>query len=175
MRGMQTHDRDLNHPILCRSWYSAYHRTSSGLTRDAATTALHCRSWICNGCTVFPSRPSTAAQPRTEVLEPPCRISKPTLRILQWNADGLSTKVQQQHDRLAEFAGEVATFHSIAAATLARNFTRYSYRPADSYSSQRTVSATQLFAPSNGMQMGSLPKSRSFDNGHALCILFLFK
>ncbi len=34
-------------------------------------------------------------------LEPPCRKSKPTLRIRQWNADGLSTKVQEQRDRLA--------------------------------------------------------------------------
>ncbi len=37
----------------------------------------------------------------TEVSKPPYRTSKPTLRILQWNTDGLSTKVQELHDRLA--------------------------------------------------------------------------
>ncbi len=38
---------------------------------------------------------------RTEISEPACRTSKPTLRILQWNADGLSTKAQELRDRLA--------------------------------------------------------------------------
>ncbi len=89
-------------PLLCCCCDSAYHRSCSGLTKDAATTALHGGSWICNRCAVAPpSRSNTVAQSRTEVSEPPCRTSKPTLRILQWNADGLYTKVQELRDRLA--------------------------------------------------------------------------
>ncbi len=62
----------------------------------------HGGSWICNRCAVVPpSRSNTAAQARTEVSEPPYRTSKPTLFILRWNADGLSTKVQELRDRLA--------------------------------------------------------------------------
>ncbi len=52
-------------------------------------------------CACPPSRLNTTAQSRTEVLEPPCRKRKPTLRILQWNADDLSIKVQELRDRLA--------------------------------------------------------------------------
>ncbi len=89
-------------PLLCSCCDSAYHRSCSELTKDAATAALHGGSWICNRCAVVPpSRPNIAAQPRTEVSEPPCRTSKHMLRILQWNADGLSTKVQELRDRLA--------------------------------------------------------------------------
>ncbi len=99
---MQTHDREQHHPFFMQLLRLAYNRSCSGLTRDAATAALHGGSWICKRCAVVPSgRPNTAAQPRTEISEPPCRTSKPTLRILQWNADGLSTKVQELRDGLA--------------------------------------------------------------------------
>ncbi len=38
---------------------------------------------------------------RTPLSETPCHPNKPTLHILRWNADGLSTKVQELRDSMA--------------------------------------------------------------------------
>ena len=74
------------------------------LSRDAADRAKQSPSaWICTRCNSFlaPDSPATTTTRRSisEKLQKSC---KPSVKIVQWNADGLSTKVYELKNTLSE-------------------------------------------------------------------------
>ncbi len=86
-----------------------FHRSCSGLTRDAAAAAFARNIWICSQCTTTPPQLRQGPlQTNRFVSEPANRVSQSALRILQWNADGLSTKVHELRQRLLSDPGNVA-------------------------------------------------------------------
>ncbi len=87
-------------PLTCSSCHTTFHHSCSGLTRDADAAALARTSWICRPCTTTPSQLRQGPlQTNRLVSKPANRVSQSALRILQWNADGLSTKVHELRQR----------------------------------------------------------------------------
>ncbi len=82
LRRLHTHDRDLHYPNICSCYDAAYHRSCSGLTRDAAKAALHGGSLFRKRYTAAPpSKPKGFTKPRTEVSEPPSRAIRPKKQL----------------------------------------------------------------------------------------------
>ncbi len=91
--GVQMHHRLQYRP-------SFYH-PSSGLTRDNAAAALARNSRTCRRYTT--ALPQLCQRPlpiSRFVSQPAIRISQSAVRILQWNANGLSTKVHELRQRV---------------------------------------------------------------------------
>ncbi len=80
---------------------TAFHRSCSGLSRDAAAAALARNGWICGRCTTTqPHLRQGPLQTNMFVSKSANRVSHSALRILQWNADGISTKAHLLGQRL---------------------------------------------------------------------------
>ena len=81
----------------CCTCLQLFHRSCTGLTKDSIDPILKANNWACQKCCANGSHPSNLPaheQPR-EKHEP--RHCGPTgsLRILQWNADGLNPKIAE--------------------------------------------------------------------------------
>ena len=81
----------------CCTCLQLFHRSCTGLTKDSIDPILKANNWACQKCCANGSHPSNLpahGQPR-EKHEP--RHCGPTgsLRILQWNADGLNPKIAE--------------------------------------------------------------------------------
>ena len=79
----------------------------SGLTRNGASALLALADdWTCEECTHCENREyTTTTQPYSDASEKYVGLDKTSLdklAILQWNADGLSTKVTELRERLVE-------------------------------------------------------------------------
>ncbi len=100
LRRMPPHDC-CQHPAVRLQRFdctTAYHRTCSGLSRDAANTVTNTGHWTCPRClaTAAPAQPLT----RRYISEPKHHQCRQLLGILQWNADGLVTKQHELKLRL---------------------------------------------------------------------------
>ncbi len=95
---LQPQHRVQYHPRTCSCCHTAFHRSCYGLTRDAAAAALARNSWIYRRCTTTPP------QLRQGPLQTNRFVSEAANRVnqlaLQWNADGLPTKVHELRQRL---------------------------------------------------------------------------
>ena len=90
-------------PVCCRECNADYHKKCSGLTRDAVEALLtRGGGWTCPDCAPpLAPEPHNPGPPGREVSEPPAvRLSG--LRILQYNANGLSTKLYELTDALRD-------------------------------------------------------------------------
>ncbi len=85
-------DCNIDH-LTSSSCHIPFHHSCSGLTSDAAATALARNSWICRRCTTTPPQLRQGQlQTNRFVSDPANRVSQSALRIPQWNADGHSPK-----------------------------------------------------------------------------------
>ena len=92
-------------PITCDQCKKPYHAKCTKLTRDAAAKAKEIPgAWTCKRCITLSAPTPSPTDPSkfrsvSEKLQKKC---KPSLKIYQWNADGLATKIYELKNRLAE-------------------------------------------------------------------------
>ena len=94
-------------PVECFSCKSSFHKAclvKSGHSRDEVELISSLQEWLCSVCDSPPPAPAPSS---TSTLDEAIETSQPfdcsgksSLRILQWNADGLSTKWPELEDRL---------------------------------------------------------------------------
>ncbi len=87
-------------PFVWNHCTTAYHRTCSGLSRDAANTVASTGHWSCPRCLATAAPAPAHPLPSRFIAEPKHYQCRQILRILQWNADGLATKQHELRLRL---------------------------------------------------------------------------
>ncbi|PAA62320.1 hypothetical protein BOX15_Mlig029675g1 [Macrostomum lignano] len=127
-----TTDRDLNDPsdaqrrycakcstairrgvafVKCNSCSAAYHKCCTGLNRNAADAAAR-SPWDCPVCTArTQGAPApSAATSRVPLQDKVARDTKfaDSLRLLQWNADGIASKLPELAERLSDSDIDIA-------------------------------------------------------------------
>ena len=89
--------------IKCDMCEQLFHQCCTALSRDAikALKAGTAAPWICHTCNnpVDPNFVETV-EPTREISETQLGLTRDSLKILQWNADGLGTKTVELTDRL---------------------------------------------------------------------------
>ena len=98
--------RDIR-PIMCRACRKSYHKVCPNVPRLEADMHALNGTWTCSRCSAAPVAPHTQPVP-VEVSEPPVSSSRSTLRILQWNADGIRPKLAELEDRLRSLQIDIA-------------------------------------------------------------------
>ena len=101
-------------PLVCSSCDGAFHKsclTRSGHTRDEIEILCCLQEWKCDKC----SSPPAPVPSTTSTLDDAIESSQPfqgevksSLKILQWNADGLSTKWPELNERLKKEQIDIA-------------------------------------------------------------------
>ena len=90
--------------LKCMQCLQFYHKQSkcSGLTRDTVKVLMEANSeWMCPECEKKESRDfSSTPQQTASVSEKVHGRHRTSLKFLQWNADGLATKVPELQERL---------------------------------------------------------------------------
>ncbi len=111
-------------PVICSGCSAAFHKIHSGLQRSEyeALLARDSYEWLCSKCESIEKTLQdvvTAAQPvGTEISEPTTSTTRDGLRILQWNADGLTRKTTELQERLVATSIDVCF---IQESKLAKN------------------------------------------------------
>ena len=81
----------------CLECQQLSHRGCTGLTKSAMDPVLNSNNWMCNRCTTRIQFPQNL--PDTDILagkhEPKFTGGAKSLRIMQWNADGINTKIAE--------------------------------------------------------------------------------
>ena len=88
-------------PLYCSHCKRPFHGKCTKLTRDAIAAAkLTPNSWTCNRCISILAPIASPADPNSirSVSERVQKSCKPSLKIVQWNADGLKTKIYELKD-----------------------------------------------------------------------------
>ena len=93
-----------NSTLICHTCGNPCHKGTkcSGLSRDGvASIQVHNGLWVCKKCDKHEERDYVTTNPRgVEVSERTIGPTKNGLTVLQWNADGLSTKTTELRERL---------------------------------------------------------------------------
>ena len=93
-------------PIPCDVCTKAFHKSCTGLHPLSANAAAKGdQSWTCPSCEEKRSSRDESTQhggTGEDVTDRSRKVEKNSLRILQWNADGLSTKIDELRERLSE-------------------------------------------------------------------------
>ena len=90
-------------PILCGQCKKPFHAKCTKLTREAAAQAkANPGAWTCKRCVTLAAPDPALIDPSSHrsVSESLRKQYKPSLKIYQWNADGLSTKIYELKHRL---------------------------------------------------------------------------
>ena len=113
--GCKTTIRENSRRLSCCSCPNQCHLSPdcSKLTRDAANVAFLSDSWSCNDCRAAPPAddpiPSGFADNIAVKSEPsPGKFLTRPLRILQWNADGINTKLLELSSYLSDHTIDIA-------------------------------------------------------------------
>ena len=86
----------------CSSCKQHFHLQCTGLTRDAQAVYRNGNHpWECTAClNPVESDFSSKCEPTQDISEKPSKENSFSLKIIQWNADGLATVVSELQDRL---------------------------------------------------------------------------
>ena len=89
-------------PLFCNHCKKPFHSSCTKLTRDAAAAARSSDAWTCKRCISFqiPDQPLTDPNSKKSVSERSQKSCKPSLKIIQWNCDGLRPKLYELKERL---------------------------------------------------------------------------
>ena len=96
--------------MRCNKCKKESHKGCTGLTRDAYQSLLNNHAWTCEKCD-FSAPPGYNTIPTdhpTDGAGPKRTGSKRNLRGLQWNADGINTKVAELNRLVVELDIDVA-------------------------------------------------------------------
>ena len=88
-------------PLICVSCLRECHKSCSKLSRDEQDLYIRTSSWKCEFCVSSHNRkgidisnpPSNVAETRSDLL------NRGNLKILQWNTNGLKTKMVELEDK----------------------------------------------------------------------------
>ena len=100
-------------PLFCSHCKKPFHSSCTKLSRDAATAARNNPgSWTCKRCISFlvPDLPLSDPNSKQSVSEKIQKKCKPSLKIIQWNADGLKPKLYELKESLLAKDIDVCTF-----------------------------------------------------------------
>ena len=101
-------------PLCCQVCKATFHNRCSGLSRDSVQSVIGTNLWTCPVCTtkqqqlLTQSSSQAAAQPRDCGEPKHSTAAKCSLRILQWNADGIKPKLHELEMRMKELDIDVA-------------------------------------------------------------------
>ena len=102
-------------PLSCRVCKASFHNCCSGLSRDTLRSVIDTDSWTCPVCAAKPLQQSAqssfsqaVAQPKDHAEPKESSTAKNSLRILQWNADGIKPKLHELEMRMRELDIDVA-------------------------------------------------------------------
>ena len=103
----------------CCTCSQLFHRSCTGLTKDSMDPVLNSNNWSCQKCCSKGSHPSTLPIPETpnEKHEPNHCGPTGSLRILQWNADGLNPKIAELRDFVGSHKIDVAMIQETKLTT----------------------------------------------------------
>ena len=88
-------------PVFCHSCGYGYHKKCTGLTRDAQDIAAKDGGWTCPKCCSRREKQVPFQKEETsEVSEMELKSTRDSLRVMQWNCDGLNTKIPELKSRL---------------------------------------------------------------------------
>lgn len=98
--------------LTCATCRRVCHQGCSDLsTRDAKEKARENKDWDCETCRINrrpPDKPPETRDAISQKSEPKSKVSYRPLRILQWNAEGINTKVYELREFLEEYKIDVA-------------------------------------------------------------------
>ena len=89
------------HPVHCDGCKAAFHNKCTGLSREGVIVAAEKGGWTCKTCVQKQKQKNFSKQETTCKSEPKLR-TRNSLRIVQWNCDGLNTKIKELEARLNE-------------------------------------------------------------------------
>jgi len=101
-------------PLNCQVCKSTLHNRCSGLSRDALRSVIGTNCWTCSVCAAKQQQQSAqssrdaAVQLRDCTEQKELSVAKNSLRILQWNADGIKPKLHELEMRMKESDIDVA-------------------------------------------------------------------
>ena len=88
-------------PVYCDNCKGAFHYTCTGLTRDGNAVAAKHGGYTCVAC-INKTKQQKFSNPTTKGVSEPTLRTRKSLRIMQWNCDGLNTKIPELKSRLVE-------------------------------------------------------------------------
>ena len=94
-------------PLVCRACGLQYHTKCSGLTRDALAVQRRAGTWRCGTCTRQEERRVQLPEVR-ELTSLKAAHKLKTLKLLQWNCDGLATKKDELEELMQRRGVHVA-------------------------------------------------------------------
>ena len=94
-------------PFVCSVCRRECHKACSGLSRKEQEVYAAADAWKCPHC--IPKKPKVVdTAPHLRSAEPKAAfIQRGALRILQWNADGVGTKMPELESRVREFEVDI--------------------------------------------------------------------
>ena len=120
-------------PVQCHTCKDCYHKScliNQGHSRDAVEVISRLEEWNCDKCTSAPQAPPPS------ILDDPVETSQPfkgtqreTLKVLHWNADGLSTKWPELNERLKKEDIDIALIQETKYKTSTKLPVFHGYAP----------------------------------------------
>ena len=84
-------------PLICKVCDSEHHKSCAKISRDEIVSHVKNKSWICQGCKKKAEKTTTKNIPDTDTTKEKTRdfIDSRGIRVLQWNADGIKSKMTE--------------------------------------------------------------------------------
>ena len=81
-------------PLVCCRCFAEHHKKCSGLARHALASWQRDQNWVCGACTAR-SRQALPNEPNVDTVpgRSPDVSSRSSLKVIQWNVDGVSTSL----------------------------------------------------------------------------------